>query len=181
MKKLLVLLGLVAAVGAATYFICYHRAMASVVVVTPDGTDAELAWLRREFALMPAQYDRVLALHRAYQPVSEAGDLAAREALIAMWQYRAKVSDVLQHAKSMYFELYRVDGSTVVLQEQIRLLEQMSGTAQRAYEAGTTTLQDVLKTKLARDELRTRLVTLAQQRAGLAARPDPPRPRWPEG
>lgn len=102
--------------------------------------------------------------------LSEAGDLATQEALIAMWQYRAKVSEVLQQAKFLYFELYRVDRSTAVLQEQTSLLEQMIGTAQRSYEAATTTLQDVLKARLARDELHTRLVTLAQQRAGLVAR-----------
>ncbi len=102
--------------------------------------------------------------------LAEAGDIATQEALIALWQYRAKVSEVLQQTKSLYFELYRVDGSTGILQEQTHLLEQMIGTAQRAFEAGTASLQDVLKAKLARDELRTRLVTLAQQRAGLSAR-----------
>ncbi len=50
--------------------------MASVVVVTPDGTDAELGWLKREFALTPAQYENILALHRAYRPVC--GDYCAR-------------------------------------------------------------------------------------------------------
>ncbi len=69
MKKFLILLGLVIAVGAATYYVCYHRAMASVVVVTPDGTGAELAWLKREFTLTPAQYDKILALHHGYQPI----------------------------------------------------------------------------------------------------------------
>jgi len=69
MKKFLILLGLVIAVGAASYYVCYHRVMASVLVVTPDGTDAELAWLKREFALTPAQYAKVLALHHEYRPV----------------------------------------------------------------------------------------------------------------
>lgn len=69
MKKLVVLLLLVAAVGVATYYICLHRAMASVVVVTPDGTDAELAWLKSEFKLTDAQYEKVLAQHHAYRPV----------------------------------------------------------------------------------------------------------------
>jgi hypothetical protein len=67
MKKLLVLLALVVAVGATTYVVCYRRAM--VAIVTPDGTDAELGWLKREFSLAPAQYEKVLALHRAYRPV----------------------------------------------------------------------------------------------------------------
>lgn len=69
MKRFLILLGLVVAVGTVSYYVCFHRAMASVVVVTPDGTDAELAFLKREFALTPAQYDKVLALHHAYSPV----------------------------------------------------------------------------------------------------------------
>lgn len=69
MKKFLILLGLVVAVGTASYYVCFHRAMASVVVVTPDGTDAELAFLKREFALTPVQYDKILVLHDAYRPV----------------------------------------------------------------------------------------------------------------
>ena len=68
MKRFWFLLGLVALVGASSYAIYYNRAMADAVV-TPDGTDAELAWLRREFALTSAQYEKVLALHHAYRPV----------------------------------------------------------------------------------------------------------------
>jgi len=68
MKKFPILLGLIIAVGGLSYFVCYHRAMASVAVVTPVAIDAELAWLRQEFALTPAQYDRVLILHHAYSP-----------------------------------------------------------------------------------------------------------------
>lgn len=68
MKKLLILLGLVVAVGLASYFFYYRHVMASAVI-TPNGTDAELAWLKSEFALTPAQYEKVLALHHAYSPV----------------------------------------------------------------------------------------------------------------
>lgn len=67
MRKLLILLALVVAIGATTYLVCYRRAM--VAVITPDGTDAELGWLKREFVLTPAQYEKVLALHHAYRPV----------------------------------------------------------------------------------------------------------------
>jgi hypothetical protein len=68
MKKILVVLVLAVAVGVASYRISYHCAMSSVVI-TPDGTDAELGWLKHEFALTPAQYEKVLALHHAYSPV----------------------------------------------------------------------------------------------------------------
>jgi hypothetical protein len=68
MKRLLIVLCLAVAAGVASYRICYHCAMASVVV-TPDGTDAELGWLKHEFALTPAQYEKILALHHAYSPV----------------------------------------------------------------------------------------------------------------
>ena len=102
--------------------------------------------------------------------LSEAGDMATQEALIAMWQYRAKVSDVIQQTKSLYFELYLIDGSTAVVEEQTGLLDQMIGTAQHTFEAGSVGLQDVLKARLAREELRTRLVTLSRRRAGIEAR-----------
>jgi len=84
MKKLFIVLGLAVAVGLVSYFCCYRHAMASVVVVTPDGTDAELAWLKHEFALTPAQYEKILTLHRAYQPVCAghcARYMAARQRL----------------------------------------------------------------------------------------------------
>lgn len=68
MKRFWVLLGLVALVGVASYAIYFKRAMADVVM-TPDGTDAELSWLKREFALDSAQYEKVLALHHAYRPI----------------------------------------------------------------------------------------------------------------
>lgn len=68
MKKFLALLALAIAVGFGSYALVYQRAMESVVV-TPDGTDAELAWLKREFALTPAQYEKALTLHHAYRPI----------------------------------------------------------------------------------------------------------------
>jgi len=69
MKRLPLLLGLIVLVGGATYLVCYRFAIGPSVVVTPDGTDAELAWLQREFALTPTHYEKVLALHHAYRPV----------------------------------------------------------------------------------------------------------------
>lgn len=68
MKRFWILLGLVVLVGAASYAIYYNRAVADVFV-TPDGTDAELGWLKREFSLDSAQYEKVLALHHAYRPI----------------------------------------------------------------------------------------------------------------
>lgn len=68
MKRLLFVLALAVAVGAASYVTCYRHVMATAVL-TPDGTDADLAWLKREFALTPAQFEKVLALHHAYCPV----------------------------------------------------------------------------------------------------------------
>jgi len=83
MKRILIVLVLAAAFGVASYRISYRCAMASVVI-TPDGTDAELGWLKHEFALTPAQYEKVLALHHAYSPVCGghcARYMAAREHL----------------------------------------------------------------------------------------------------
>lgn len=67
MKKILLLLAIAAVVGVCSYTLVYHRAMQPVI--TPDGTDAELGWLKGEFALTSEQYEKVLALHHAYRPV----------------------------------------------------------------------------------------------------------------
>lgn len=119
-----------------------------------------------------AQIQRVSLSQRIPYPgkLSDAGDIAAQEALLAMWRYRARVSDVVHRAKSLYFELYEVDTSRTVLGEQERLLEQISRTAQGTFEAGATELSDVLKVRLAKDEIRTRLIALTQRRTGLVAR-----------
>lgn len=69
MKRFLILLAVVLAVGIGTYAICYHRMMGSVAAVSAGGTIDELEWLKREFALEPAQYEKIAALHRAHQPV----------------------------------------------------------------------------------------------------------------
>ncbi|HXA81090.1 MAG TPA: periplasmic heavy metal sensor [Opitutaceae bacterium] len=83
MKRFLIVLFMAVAFGVASYRVSYHCAMASVVIA-PDGTDAELGWLKHEFALTPAQYEKVLALHHAYSPVCGghcARYMAAREHL----------------------------------------------------------------------------------------------------
>ncbi len=102
--------------------------------------------------------------------LADAGDLAAKQALVAMWQYRAAARQAIRQAKTLYFALYQVDASARIIREQQTLLDQVIETAKSGFEAGSANLQDVLKARLARDELSNRLTDLGQQRAGLAAR-----------
>lgn len=107
MKKFWLLIVLVAIVGATSYTVYYNRAI-SDVVVTPDGTDAELGWLKREFALADAQYEQVLALHHAYRPVC--ADHCAR--YIAA---RRRLADLLRTQSSWTPE------ASAVIAEQARI------------------------------------------------------------
>lgn len=102
--------------------------------------------------------------------LADAGDLAAKQALVAMWQYRAAVRQAVQRAKTLYYGLYQVDASERIIRKQEALLDQIIATAKGGFEAGAANLQDVLKARLAKDKLRTRLTDLDQQRATLVAR-----------
>ncbi|MBA3608016.1 MAG: TolC family protein [Chthoniobacterales bacterium] len=95
---------------------------------------------------------------------------ASKEALMAMWQYQAAVRDAILRTKLLYCDLYRVDRSAQILREQGGLIENITRSSQQTFEAGKAELQDVLKSKVARDELRSRQLTLEQQRAGIVAR-----------
>ena len=95
---------------------------------------------------------------------------ASKEALMAMWQYQTAIRDAILRTKLLYCDLYRVDRSAQILREQGGLIENITRTSQQTFEAGKAELQDVLKSKVARDELRSRLLTLGQQRAGIVAR-----------
>lgn len=48
--------------------------------VTPPEAGEELTWLTREFALTPAQADRIAALHAAYEPICARHCAAIEEA-----------------------------------------------------------------------------------------------------
>ncbi|MGH7945719.1 MAG: hypothetical protein ACREH8_04890, partial [Opitutaceae bacterium] len=92
MKRFWVLIALVVVVGATSYAVYYHRVMADLVV-TPGGTEAELAWLKREFALAPVQYEQVLKLHHAYRPM-------CAEHCNRYIAVRRRLDDLLKHQTS---------------------------------------------------------------------------------
>lgn len=102
--------------------------------------------------------------------LADAGDRAAKQALVAMWHYRAAARQAVQQAKTLYYALYQVDASARIIRGQEQLLDQVIATARGGFEAGSANLQDVLKARLAKDHLRTRLTDLDQKRAGVVAR-----------
>lgn len=59
------------AIGAIAYFFCFYHATrpARLIACAPD---AELQWLKSEFALDNDQFTHVVALHNAYAPKCEA-------------------------------------------------------------------------------------------------------------
>lgn len=65
---LVVVTALVLAVGG--YYIYYHAAMAPTKGMLAD-SEGNLEWLRREYHLDDAQFDRIRELHREYAPVCD--------------------------------------------------------------------------------------------------------------
>ncbi len=105
---------------------------------------------------------------------------ASKEALMAMWQYQTAIRDAILRTKVLFCDLYRVDRSAQIVREQAGVVENITRSSQQTFEAGKAELQDVLKSRVARDELRSRLLTLGQQRAGIVARLNALRGRRPD-
>ena len=112
--------------------------------------------------------------------LSDARRRASKEALVAMWEYQRRIRDVILRTRMFYYDLYRIDRSAAILREQAGLIENITRTSQQTFEAGKAELQDVLKSKLARDDIKSRLLTLDQQRAGVVARLNALRARPPK-
>jgi outer membrane protein, heavy metal efflux system len=101
---------------------------------------------------------------------SLAADKATQEALLAMWEYQTLARDLVLHAKTAYYDLYRVDRSREILTVQLQLLDPIVKTAQSRYESGKANQQDVLKAQVATTEIQNRLLDLTQQRKTALAR-----------
>lgn len=89
MKKSLLVLGLAILTGIVVYQLSYTWTLAEQKPAM--GTDAELAWLGREFSLSPVQFEKVSALHVAYTPICAAhctNYIAAHRRLTALLQSR---------------------------------------------------------------------------------------------
>jgi outer membrane protein TolC len=98
------------------------------------------------------------------------GKVALQEAKMADSDYKAKERDIYARAKSAYYDLYMVDRSTEVNQQNRDFLEQFARVAETRYAAGLSSQQDVLKAQVELAKLANELITLGQERETAVAK-----------
>ncbi len=119
-----------------------------------------------------AQNQRVGASQKIPFPgkLSLASRKAAREAVIAAWEYQALARDLILRSKTAYYDFYQVERSREILNAELSLLGNVLKTSQARYEAGEGQQPDVLRAQLTTSEIQKRLLDLTQQREAVLAR-----------
>ncbi|HVO83410.1 MAG TPA: TolC family protein [Syntrophobacteria bacterium] len=93
------------------------------------------------------------------------GKIAATEFEAETWNQQQTRLQVIADLKVAYFNLYFVDHSITILEENKKLLQQFARTAETRYRVGQGIQQDVLKAHVEISKLIDRLTVLEQRRA----------------
>ena len=80
------------------------------------------------------------------------------------WEYEATRQEIVAQVKTAYYDLYVLQKSLDIIQEQIGLLQAFEKTAQAKYAVGETSQHDVLKAQVELALLREERQTLQQER-----------------
>jgi len=94
--------------------------------------------------------------------------ISGEEARKAYLEYREKEREIITKVKMAYVDFYLIDQTLQILDENQRLLDQFSKIAQKKYEVGKASQQDVLKAQVELAKVRNRI--LVQEQAKETAR-----------
>jgi len=97
------------------------------------------------------------------------GDVAHSQAWIIEAQYRAVKADVMLKMKQAFFSLYWFDKALKISQEEKEVLQRLARVAQKKYETGQATQQDVLKAQLEISKVLDKILLLKQGRKAIVA------------
>lgn len=97
---------------------------------------------------------------------------ALAEAEVASWQYLRIMRERSGQAKRHVAELYRIDATRALVEEQLALVDERIETLSRRYEGGQAELPEILLAKQRLSELKTRLLSLDGQREAAIAQLD---------
>lgn len=101
--------------------------------------------------------------------LSTARRKARAAAEVTYWKYRAAIRDTVAQTRTLLAELARVDGASAVLREQEILLRQTATSAEALYETNRGKLPDVIRAKIAAEDLHTQLSSLGATRLSVLA------------
>jgi cobalt-zinc-cadmium efflux system outer membrane protein len=97
------------------------------------------------------------------------GEVAHSQAWILEAQYRAVKADIILKVKQTFFSLYWFDKALKISQEEKEVLQRLVRVAQKKYETGQATQQDVLKAQLEISKVLDKILSLKQGRKAVAA------------
>ena len=97
------------------------------------------------------------------------GEVAHSQAWILEAQYRAVKADIILKVKQTFFSLYWFNKALKISQEEKGVLQRLAGIAQKMYETGQATQQDVLKAQLEISKVLDKILSLKQGRKAVAA------------
>ena len=97
------------------------------------------------------------------------GEVARSQAWILEAQYRAVQADIVLKVKQAFFSLYWFDKALQISQEEKEVLQRLARVAQKKYETGQATQQDVLKAQLEISKVLGKTLSLKQRRKAVTA------------
>lgn len=130
--------------------------------------DPELKYMREEmpaFEWGKAMYSRIELMQMVEFPTKllTRRSLAKIRAEHAHHEHLEKINDVIAKLKSAYYELWNVQQTIALTQENIRLMKQFVSIARTRYSVGSAQQQDVLKAEVELSMLNNTLIALRQQ------------------
>lgn len=136
--------------------------------------DPELKLMREgmpDFKYNEAMYSR-LELMQMIQFPTKLGtqkDLASIQTKSAQNEQIEKINEVLSKLKSIYVELWFIQQSIALAQENSQLMKQFLSVAQTKYTTGQVPLQDILKAQIEITMIENELISLRQKELSMKA------------
>ncbi len=119
--------------------------------------------------------EAMMSKYKLMQMIPFPGKLAGKGALAEMKaehshhdQYEM-TNAIIAKFKGMYFELWYIQESIILMQENIRLMKQFSETALSNYSLGKSSQQDVLKTGVEISTMNNEIINLRAKELGMKA------------
>jgi len=98
------------------------------------------------------------------------GKAQSKEAQVLQERYEAIQNEIIKEVKFVYYDLYWVDRSIEVNEEEKAVLERLEKVAQRKYESNLSTQPDVIKIQIELSNVIEKLFLLRQNRESLNVR-----------
>jgi outer membrane protein, heavy metal efflux system len=98
-----------------------------------------------------------------------AGDVAASEARVSYFDFEAEVLRTAFALKSAYYRLHFLEATIRVQRETLTLVKDLEALAEQQAATGRSTIQDVLRAQIEREQVATQIANLEDSRSVLEA------------